>query len=139
MKKLSYRILTCFFSFLFLSVSVYAQKNQMLPATPKAFQIFFAKFKSAVARGDKNAVVAITQFPFKYGFDTGDEGSFSRSQFIKHYDQIFGGEKKFLAKANPVFTIISGSYNLSNPENAAGFVFEKKGASYKFTGFFVEP
>ena len=121
-------------------VSANAQKTERLSATPKAFQAFFAKFKTAVARGDKNGVASLTQFPFKYGFDAGDEGTFSKSQFIKRYNDIFGGgTRKFLAKSKPSFYLEAGTYSLSNPEDASSFTFKKNGSSYKFAGFYVEP
>jgi hypothetical protein len=40
--------------------SANAQTSRRLSATPKAFQTFYAKFKSAVLRGDKQAVASMT-------------------------------------------------------------------------------
>ena len=66
-------------------------KNLRLNSTPKAFQLFYVKFKNAVIKGDK--VTVLHEFSFDYGFDAGDEGKYSRTQFMKRFNDIFGREK----------------------------------------------
>ncbi|MBV9243027.1 MAG: hypothetical protein JO314_13565, partial [Acidobacteria bacterium] len=66
-----------------------AQKSQRLRSTPRSFQTFYAKFKSAVLRNDKRSVASMTSFPFKYGWDAGDEGTYTRTQFIAKFTRIF--------------------------------------------------
>ena len=80
---------------------VSAQKSQKLSATPRAFQIFYAKFRKAVIARDKTTVASLTRFPLTYGFDAGDEGTFSRAEFLKRYNDIFGGERKVFSLRNP--------------------------------------
>ncbi len=140
MKKLI--LLTVLFFLLFAvngSETANAQKKQRLNSTPKAFQIFYAKFRNAVVKGDKNRVASLTQFSFKYAFDAGDEGTFSKAQFIEKFDNIFGVERKIFARKNPIFYSEAGTYNLTDNDDASHFIFEKKGASYKFTAYLAEP
>jgi len=140
MKKLI--LLTILFLSLFAfagSGTVNAQKRLRLNSTPKAFQIFYAKFKNAVIKRDKKTVVSITQFPFRYGFDAGDEGTFSKAQFIEKFDNFFDEESDIFAQKNPEFYQKAGTYNLTDEFNASHYIFEKKGASYKFTAFIAEP
>lgn len=115
-----------------------AQAEQKLNLSPKAFQTFYAKFRSAMVKGDENTVASLTQFPFEYGLDAGDEGKLSKAQFIKKFKEFFGGYKNLFAQKNPVFYSEAGSFNLTS-DDATHFSFEKKGASYKFTSMIVEP
>ena len=119
--------------------TVHAQKNQRLNSTPKAFQIFYAKFRKAVVKDDKNIVASLTRFPFKYGFDAGSEGTFSKTQFLEKFDNIFDAERKIFAQKNPVFYVEAGTFNLTDTYAASHYSFEKKGASYKFTSFAAVP
>lgn len=116
-----------------------AQKKQRLDSTPKAFRIFYNKFRNAVINSDKNIIVSLTQFPFQYGFDAGDEGTFSKTQFIEKFDDLLGGERKIFAQKNPVFYLEAGTYNLMDENDASHYIFEKKGMNYKFTAYVVEP
>lgn len=118
--------------------TVNAQEKR-LNSTPKAFQTFYVKFRNAVIKGDKNIVASMTQFPFEYGFDAGDEGTFSKAQFIKKFDDFFGEERKIFAQKNPVFYFEARTYNLTDNDDASHYIFEKKGASYKFTAYAAEP
>lgn len=116
-----------------------AQKELRLNSTPKAFQTFYATFRNAVVKRDKNTVASLTQFPFEYGFDAGDEGTFSKTQFIKKFDDFFGGGRKIFAQKNPVFYSEGETYNLTDEWDASHFIFKKKGTSYKFTAYIAEP
>lgn len=116
-----------------------AQKKQKLDSMLKAFRVFYAKFRNAVIKGDKKTVALLTQFPFQYGFDAGDEGTFSKTQFIEKFDDLFGRERKIFAQKNPTFYLERGIYDLTNENDASHYIFEKKGARYKFTAFVVEP
>jgi hypothetical protein len=120
------------------SISADAQKSVRLDKAPAAFKVFFEKFRSAVARGDKATVASMTQFPFQYGFDAGDEGTWTRAQFTRKYNDIFGGERKVFAQKNPLFYSEAGSYDLAT-NDASHYSFVKQGNSYKFTSYIVEP
>jgi hypothetical protein len=117
-----------------------AQTEKRLNSAPQAFRTFFAGFKSAVAKSDKTQVAGMTRFPFKYGFDAGDEGTMSRSQFIKRFKDVFGDRPgEFVSEKNPVYGRgDAGSYTVST-ENAEHLIFVKSGSSFKFTAYIVEP
>jgi len=119
--------------------AAHAQKTRKLTSTPKAFQTFYAKFKTAVLRGDKQAVASMTSFPFEYGWDAGDEGTYTRKQFLAKFDDMFRGTHKLFSRSNPTFTVDGKSISLTNEADASGYTFEKKGSTYYFTSFIVEP
>jgi hypothetical protein len=75
-----------------------------------------------------------------YGFDAGDEGTFSRAEFLKRFNDIFGGQRKVFALRNPtLYSEDPGSYDLVDQNDASHYVFEKRGATYQFTGYLSEP
>jgi len=114
-------------------------QEKLLNSSPPAFRTFNAKFKAAVERSDKTAVASMTSFPFNYGFDAGDEGTMSRTQFIRGFSRIFGrSPAKFFTEKNPLFSKDGGTYTIST-EDAAHMIFVKKGSSFKFTSYIVEP
>lgn len=119
--------------------AVSAQRTQSLYATPKAFQIFYAKFRRAVVARDKNTVASLTRFPFKYGFDAGDEGTFSKAQFLKRFSEIFGTEPGIFARRSPSFNVDRGSFELYDESDASHYIFEKRGSGYQFTAYIAEP
>ena len=119
--------------------TVSAQKKQRLNSTPKTFQIFYAKFRNAVIKRDKKLVASLAQFPFRYGFDAGGEGTFSKTQFIERFDDIIGTERRIFTQKNPMFYSRAGTYDLTDEYDASHFIFEKKGAGYKFTAYIAEP
>lgn len=134
----SFFILVAFFAF-FEASNAHAQADRKLSATPKAFQTFYTKFQAAVAKRDKNAVAAMTAFPFKYGWDAGDEGTYTKSQFIRNYGRIVDGSRRFLTRRNPTFSIENGNYYLMNEDDASSYGFRKRGSSYKFVSLVVLP
>ena len=138
-KKLSFLFVLGLTLFVITNQTAQAQEKR-LSSSPATFRTFFAKFKSAVENNDKTAVAAMTLFPFKYGFDVGDEGTMSKSQFLKRFSEIFGkSPKQFLTEKNPLFSKDDdGSYIISTDE-AAHLIFVKKGSSFKFTAYIVEP
>lgn len=117
----------------------FSQTRRRLSSTDKAFQVFFVKFRTAVVRKNKSAVASLTKFPFKYGFDAGDEGTFSRSQFISRFNDIFGGQERVFRLKDPMFHASSGRYELVNEDDASHFIFRKVGGSYRFVSFLSEP
>jgi hypothetical protein len=64
-----------------LPANIYAQQN---------IDQFWAKFKNAVIKGDKNAVANMTKFPLSmpYGVKTVK----TKADFIKRYDKILNME-----------------------------------------------
>ena len=115
-------------------------QEKTLRSSPQAFQAYFAKFMSAVHRGDKNAVASMTEFPLAYGFDAGDEGKYSRQQFLKRgFTSIFGkSPKKFLPERDPIFSMDGRKYTISI-QDAAYLTFVKKGNKFLLSSYIVEP
>lgn len=115
-------------------------QEQRLNSTTKAFRTFYARFRSAVIRRDKATVSTMTQFPFKYGFDAGDEGTFTKAQFIKRFNNILGKKAWIFGQRNPVFFVVDAkTYGLMDESDASHYIFKKKGTTYKFTAYIVEP
>ncbi len=63
MKKLILLIVLFWSLFAAGSETANAQERR-LSSTPKAFQTFYAKFRSAMIKDDKRAVASLTRFPF---------------------------------------------------------------------------
>lgn len=111
-----------------------------LDSAPKAFRTFFAKFRTAVEKGNKTQVAAMTRFPFAYEYDAGDEGKYTRTQFLKNYKHVTGdffgeykmGKNPWFAKEDAVTYIIS-------TESASHLAFTKSGNTFKFMSYIVEP
>ena len=117
----------------------FGQTEKKLSSTPKEFQTFYAKFKGAVLRKDRQAVASMTSFPFKYGWDAGDEGTYSRSRFLTNFTRIFGNNQKIFRQANPSFTIDGKSLDLMDEDDASHYGFVKTATGYKFRSIMVEP
>ena len=118
-----------------------AQGQTRLSSAPKAFQVFYAKFRKAVIAKDKATVVSMTRFPFNYGYDAGDEGTYSKSQFLRNFDNIFGGAEgiAFFKRSNPTCHVDGGNLDVVDESDASHHIFEKRGAGYWFTSYIVEP
>lgn len=137
MRKFSLSIALCLL--VFAVVEARAQKDVRLNQTPKTFQTFYAKFRAAVLKGDRKTAVALTRFPFRYAFDAGDEGTFSKTEFSKKFNIILGDETNVFNQKSPKFYMEDESYYLNDEQNAASYEFEKTGAVWKFVGYYVQP
>jgi hypothetical protein len=90
----------------------------------QAFTRFWAEFKTAVAKGDKQAVASMTKLPFMLS-----NKSLKEADFIRKYDSIFDKKvRACFAKAKPVkddeiFEVFCGEEI---------FIFGKIGGKYKF-------
>ena len=106
-----------------LLLSLVALQAEERPAQPESFATFWAGFKSAVAKNDKEAVVAATKFPFY--------GHLSKAEFIEQYPSLFTKEvQKCFATAKPVKDR-DGYFVFCGEEI---FTFQKVHGAYKFTG-----
>ncbi len=111
-----------------------------LDSAPKAFRVFFAKFRRAVEKKDKTQVAAMTRFPFAYGYDAGDEGKYTRTQFLKNFKHVTGdffGEYKM--GKNPWFEGGDDQTYTISTESASHLTFIKSGNTFKFISYYVEP
>jgi hypothetical protein len=125
--------------FFCVAPATHAQTDRKLTATPKSFQVFYAKFRKAVLARDKNAVASMTSFPLRYGWDAGDEGKYSRKQFLVKFDDMFRGTRKLFSRANPTFYGDRDSFDLTNTADASHYGFTRKRSTYYFDSFMVEP
>lgn len=127
------------FSLLIFSNQIINAQDKKLSSSSPEFKLFFTKFKRAVEKSDKTGVAAMTEFPFKYGFDAGDEGTMTRKQFIRRFKEVFGEKPKdFMTEKNPKFSREGNKYYIST-EDAAHLLFVKKGKVFKFVSYMVEP
>lgn len=118
---------------------LFAQEKR-LNSSPRAFRTFYAKFKKAVIKRDKTAIASMTRFPFKYAFDAGDEGTISKTQFIKNFNEIFGDSpSRFFDEKNPLFHIDEDGDYVISTDDAAHQVFVKQGRVFKFAAYLAEP
>ena len=70
--------------------------------TDPTIETFWAKFKAAVIKGDKESVAAMTQFPIDMPY--GMAAVRTKAQLLKRYRQVFNGEAnaaKCFADAKP--------------------------------------
>jgi hypothetical protein len=123
----------------FAAANISAQKTMGLSSTPSGFQGFYKKFAKAVNHGVGTEIAAMTSFPFKWGFDAGDEGLWSRQEFVKEYGKIFMPQPLVFKSKDPQFTVDGATYTLTNSDDASYFTFKKKGGTYKLTSYIVEP
>jgi hypothetical protein len=116
-----------------------AQEKHLNSAAAE-FRAFYGKFIAAVHRGDKVSVASMTSFPVIYGFDAGDEGKYTRQEFMKRgFRQMFGKmPKQFLTEKNPVVSGAGTSYTVST-KDATHLIFTKGGKRFFFTDYLVEP
>lgn len=109
------------------SYSQEAQKDQ-------SFAAFWTQFKAAVAKKDKEAVAAMTNFPVEIGENV------TKAEFLKKYPEFFDQKvQKCFAKGKPVKDDEApagrGTYSLFCGEEI--FIFEKVDGTYRFTGIGV--
>jgi hypothetical protein len=107
------------------------------------FSVFWNKFKSAVASGDKAAIANMTKFPLSMPY--GVKVVKSKESFLRRYDEIFKGEAnaaQCFAKAKPQkesaqrYEIYCPFKDTPNDwENAPiRFVFESTKTGWRFVG-----
>ena len=88
-----------------LLLSLLAVRAEEPPARPESFATFWAGFKSAVAKNDKEAVAAATKFPFME--------QLSKAAFLQQYPSMFTKKvQKCFATAKPVRTEDRDSYSV---------------------------
>jgi len=75
------------FLILALAVSVLGSAQ---PSNNDSIDAFWAKFKTAVTKSDKEAVFSMSQLPIEMGY--AQSRIRTRAQFMKKYNYIFAGE-----------------------------------------------
>lgn len=122
---------------LFLSVSVSTVSAQT------SFNKFWAKFRSAVNRNDKQSVADLTVFPIRDEAenDEGPNPPYSRKKFLKNYSYFFNRDIK-ACFAHPTFEKNGPTPNmwvvncgvLGDPHHMS-FLFEKKKVGWRWIAF----
>lgn len=145
--------------FTFFAVFATFVNAQTKLSDQKAFDIFFKAFKTAVAKGNKNAVASMTNFPFydRTGevFDDTNKLEFkNKAEFIKNYDKIFTESVKLAIANKKPYTKIKGENNpgggpelgefqLDNDDagndRQSPLYFKKVNGKYKLAGITYNP
>ena len=120
-------------------LNAFGQKTVRLSSTPSDCRTFFKKFAVAVNKGHVQQIASMTGFPFNYGFDTGDEGSWNKKQFVANAGRFLKPNSSVFKDPNPEFTVAKGTYTLTDDSDASYYTFMKKGGVYRFISFVVEP
>ena len=116
-----------------------AQRTLSLKDTPAAFRTFYKNFAVTVKRGRIDLLAGMTNFPFKYGFDAGDEGVWTKKQFLKKANRFLIPRPPVFTDDDPEFTVSNGVYTLAQDVDASYYTFKKKGGVYKWVSYIVEP
>lgn len=116
-------------------------QEKKLSSAPASFRTFFATFKRAVVRGEKQKVAGFTRFPFKAAIDAGDEDNLTKSQFLKLFRNVFGDDaREYWTDEYLTFSRGDrGTYNVLNSSNASIMEFVKAKNTYRFTAFYALP
>lgn len=94
------------------------------PAGAPPFAPYWAKFQAAVAKDDKEAVTALTNFPFNY------QEPMDKAAFLKLYPKLFDAKTKAcMAKAKPV----GDSVTYTAFCGALTYTFTPQNGEWKFT------
>ena len=110
---------------IFFLLTLFAVQAEERPAPRESFATFWASFKSAVEKNDKEAVVAATDLPSFY-----PNKPLAKAAFLKDYASIFSKEvQKCFATAKPVRD--RDSYSVFCGEEY--YYFSKVNATYKLT------
>ena len=89
------------------------------------FAPFWAQFKAAVAKKDKEAIAGMTKFPFNRG------KPLTRADFMKQFDVIFSAKvRKCFQSAKPEKDN-RGNYTVFCGDDI--FTFTKEGGEFRFT------
>src|SRR6266481_6526218 len=93
----------------------------------RSFAPFWAQFKTTVANNNKEAIAAMTKFPFNYYAK-----QLTKADFIKECDAIFSAKvQRCFRDAKPVKADDRESYSVFCGQTI--FVFEKGNDGYQFT------
>ena len=96
-----------------------------------AMTAFWSKFQTAVARGDKAGVAAMTGFPLEMPY--GVRSIRNKTQLLKSYNRIFDAEtKKCFGTANPQPEEGKRNRFSINCGEAMMYWFELRSGGYKF-------
>lgn len=125
-----------------LALAVFAHAGLHVSATSHqsdpSVDTFWTKFKTAVVKGDKTGVAALSQFPI--GMPYGVPAVRNSAQLIKRYRQVFNGETnaaKCFVDAHPAIDSANRNRLTVGCKNSAGdeviiYNFVRTKAGWKF-------
>lgn len=127
-------------------LSVLLTVNPGIAQTSKNSDVnaFWAQFKTAVIKKDKNAIANLTKFPLSMPF--GQKSVRSKAELLRRYKQVFGGETdaaKCFVKAKlekdstgKIYGVYCGFKNALDDEDNKPiyYYFEKTKTGWKFAG-----
>lgn len=123
-----------------LSSNASAQDEQRLSQCPGGFKKFYSGFASAVRSGNAAKVASMTRFPLVWGLDAGDEGKYTRPQFLKNYARLFGDNTTdFMKESDPLCSVADDGTVMVTSEDALTLNFKKYASVFKLTAYVVEP
>ncbi len=94
---------------------------------PQNFKTFWLRFKTAIARNDKEAVASMTKLPFLF-----DNQELDRAGFVRRYNEIFSRrDKRCFARAKPLKD--GDSYSVFCGQII--FVFSREDGDWKLSSF----
>jgi hypothetical protein len=126
---------------LLLAVMAIASMKAPVQSAPgdNSLDTFWTRFKTAVIKGDKDALAQLSQLPI--GMPYGVPAVKTRAQLIKRYGQVFNGETnaaKCFAESRPVIDVDNRKRFTVGCKNAAGdeviiygFVLTRTGWKFK--------
>ena len=134
---------------LIVSACLLATMGTVFPETPKrttnadSMPVFWEKFKTAIIKGDKETVAALSAFPISMPF--GMTNIKNKAQLMKYYRDIFFSETnaaKCFAKAKPDVDkqrpnefLIGCKMTGGGEEEPIVYTFTRGRTGWKFTGF----
>jgi hypothetical protein len=105
--------------------------------------VFWEKFKTAIIKGDKETVAALSAFPISMPY--GMTNIKSKAQLLKHYRDIFFSDanaakcfakaKPYVDKQRPKEFSIGCKMAAGGEEEPIVYTFTRRRAGWKFTGF----
>ncbi len=136
--KIKFLLAVCL-GLLMLTGSVTAQTS---------FSTFWAKFKSALIKGDKETIASLTKFPFSLGYDPSaakKEGFIKkRASFLRQYNYVFNEEVDALKcfentapEKNNGGYVVACSFKGGSPDSERPFVytFKRTKQGWRFVEF----
>ncbi|SRR6266849_2623483 len=134
---------------LIVSACLLATMGTVFPQTPKqttnadSMPVFWEKFKTAIIKGDKETVAALSAFPISMPY--GMTNIKNKAQLMKYYRDIFFSETnaaKCFAKAKPDVDkqrpkefLIGCKMTGGGEEEPIVYTFTRGRTGWKFTGF----
>lgn len=95
---------------------------------------------SDVRRKESAKVAAMTSFPLPCGFDAGDEGKYTRRQFLCNYSRLFGENiADSIDESDPMCGVAQDGVVIVTSKDALSLNFKKYSSGFKLIAYLIEP